>query len=273
VPGEEAYDGTGFDRTTFGLVEVRCESVLGLVFVNLDDDAEPLEEWLGPELIGVLRKPLANADFRVVAQKREEYGINWKIFAENARDGYHVPFVHPFFRHASPPGQYHLFRNGHAVQELGMSGDKMEPEMFEKLSSFPFPGVAVGEGYIVNIFPDFTLTLRTNVVTIGTQHLAGPEGVFFEERTLGLVDDDDDVKAVRCYSQRAWFDDPIELEDVPVFYAQQRGVSSRKVRHSIIARGKDARSGTRGDDNRLREFWVQWRKMMGVEVNSIDDLP
>ena len=273
VPGEEAYDGTGFDRNEFGLVEVRCESVLGLVFVNLDDDAESLEEWLGPELLDVLRTPLAHAEFQVVGQGRTEYAINWKVFAENARDGYHVPFVHPFFRRASPPGKYHLFRNGHAVQELGMDGDKMDPEMLEKLSSFPFPGVEVGEGYIVNIFPDFTLTLRTNVVSIDTQHLAGSKGVIFENRTLGLVDDDEETKATRRYSQRIWFADPIELEDVPIFYAQQRGVSSRKVRYSVIARGEDARSGTRGDDNRLREFWVQWRRMMGVDANSIDDLP
>lgn len=273
VPGEEAYDGTGFDRAEFGLVEVRCESVLGLVFVNLDDHAEPLEDWLGPELIDVLGTPLANADFQVVGQGRDEYAINWKVFAENARDGYHVPFVHPFFRHASPPGKYHLFRNGHAVQVLGMSGDKMKPEMLEKLSAHPLPGVEIGEGYIVNIFPDFTLTLRTNVVSIDTQHLAGPGGVVFENRTLGLVDDDAQIKAIRQYSQRIWFADPVELEDVPVFYAQQHGVASRKVRYSVIARGEDARSGTRGDDNRLREFWVQWRQMMGVDVNSIDDLP
>jgi phenylpropionate dioxygenase-like ring-hydroxylating dioxygenase large terminal subunit len=273
VPGEEAYDGTGFDRDKFGLVELRCESVLGLVFVNIDDDAISLEEWLGPELIEVLRTPLANAEFGVVGQKREEYAINWKVFAENARDGYHVPFVHPFFRRASPPGTYHLFRNGHAVQELGMAGDKIEPEMLHKLSGFALPGVEVGEGYIVNIFPDFTLTLRTNVVTIGTQHLAGATGVIFEERVLGLVDDDEDTKDVRRFSHRVWFDDPVELEDVPVFFAQQRGVASRKVRYSVIARGQDARSGTRGDDNRLREFWVQWRKMMGVDANTIDDLP
>jgi hypothetical protein len=110
-------------------------------------------------------------------------------------------------------------------------------------------------------------------VSIDTQHLAGPTGVIFENRTLGLVDDDEETKAIRRYSQQVWFANPVELEDVPVFYAQQRGVSSRKVRYSIIARGQDARSGTRGDDNRLREFWVQWRQMMGVDANSIDDLP
>jgi phenylpropionate dioxygenase-like ring-hydroxylating dioxygenase large terminal subunit len=273
VPGEESYDGTGFDRDKFGLVELRCESVLGLVFVNIDDDAVPLEEWLGPEMIDVLRAPLANADFRIEGLQREEFAINWKVFAENARDGYHVPFVHPFFRRASPPGIYRLFRNGHAVQELGMAADKLEPEMLEKLSAFSLPGVEVGQGYIVNIFPDFTLTLRTNVVTIGTQHLAGPTGVVFETRTLGLPDDDEETKEIRRYSQRVWFDDPVELEDVPVFFGQQRGVASRGVRYSIIARGQDARSGTRGDDNRLREFWVQWRNMMGVEANTIDDLP
>jgi len=50
---------------------------------------------------------------------------------------------------------------------------------------------------------------------------------------------------------------------------QQRGVAARGVPYSIIARGGDTTTGTRGDDNRLRWFWDRWREMMGVELNSL----
>lgn len=271
IPGEEAYDGTGFEKENFPLVPVNCDVVLGLVFVHFSDDAPSLRDWLGPEILQTLSTPLGGAQFQTLEKTTDAQPVNWKVFAENARDGYHVPFVHPFFRKASPPGMYHLYRNSHAVQDLGMDFSRVEPELAADLQKVPLPGVEVGGGYIANIFPDLAITLRSNVVSINHQSLAGPAGVVFENRTLGLVGDDEPTRRLRRLSYRTWFADPVELEDMPVFHAQQAGVSSRGVRYSVIARGRQALEGTRGDDNRLRHFWVTWRKLMGVERNSIED--
>lgn len=273
LPGEEAYDGTGFQKEHFPLLELACDSALGLVFVHLGDDPPALADWLGPEILEVLRKPLGHADFVVTERHADQLAVNWKVFAENARDGYHVPFVHPFFRHASPPGTYHLFANGAAVQFLGMSGDKIDPDLWAQLRSHPLPGVEVGEGYIVNLYPDVAITLRSNVVSIDWQVVHGPTSVTMHNRTLGLAEDDDEVAEVRRLSQKVWFADPVQLEDYPIFDQQQRGVASRKVRYSVIARGVDAETGTRGDDNRLRQFWVEWRRLMGTAGNSLDPPP
>lgn len=269
IPGEEAYDGTGFEKERFPLLPVSCQTVLGLVFVHLGPDPMPLEEWLGPEIIGWLSKPLGGGGLEVFAKSSEPLELNWKVFAENARDGYHVPFVHPFFRKASPPGRYHLYRNSHAVQELGMDFERVEPELAEQLQQVPLPSVEVGEGFVMNIFPDLAVTLRSNVVSIDYQHVLGPTKVVAENRTLGLATDDEETKRLRRLSQEAWFRNPVELEDRPVFRAQQAGVSNRFVSHSVIARGQKAMEGTRGDDNRLRHFWVTWRELMGMEANSI----
>jgi hypothetical protein len=57
---------------------------------------------------------------------------------------------------------------------------------------------------------------------------------------------------------------------MPIFLAQQEGITSPHVRYSVIARGQDAMTGTRGDDNRLRHFWTQWRALMETDANSID---
>jgi phenylpropionate dioxygenase-like ring-hydroxylating dioxygenase large terminal subunit len=268
VPGEEAYDGTGFRKENFPLVELGCDSVLGLVFVNMGEKPGSLEEWLGEGVIDVLSKPLANADFEVFSTGTMPVKANWKVFAENARDGYHVPFVHPFFRSASPPGEYTLLDNSHAVQQLGMDPNGIEPELWEKLRQVPLPGVEVGEGYIVNIFPDTNITLRSNVVSIDSQRHDNPNDSIIDNRTLGLVGDTDEIRALRKLSQETWFQNPVELEDHPIFEGQQLGVSSRGVRYSIIARGQPTTTGTRGDDNRLRHFWVQWRELMGVDANS-----
>ena len=86
---------------------------------------------------------------------------------------------------------------------------------------------------------------------------------------LGLAGDTEDVRAVRELGHATWFLDPVELEDGPIFVAQQQGVAAKGVRYSVIARGSDATTGTRGDDNRLRQWWAAWRAAMGVELNSL----
>jgi phenylpropionate dioxygenase-like ring-hydroxylating dioxygenase large terminal subunit len=270
LSGEETYEGSGFRKEDHPLVELACDAVYGLVFIHLGEEPPPLTDWLGPEILDHLATPLANADLVVVSHDTWELPINWKIFAENVRDGYHVPFVHPFFRKASPPGPYVLHRNGHAFQSLGMDPNGIEPDLWAKIRLHPLPGVEEGEGYIANLFPDANVTLRSNVVSLDTQRTLGIDRVVIENRTLGLAGDGEEVAAIRRLAQETWFKNPVELEDMPIFLAQQEGITSPHVRYSVIARGRDATTGTRGDDNRLRHFWTQWRAAMGTEANSID---
>lgn len=270
LSGEESYEGSGFRKEDFPLIEISCDEVVGMIFINFAEAPTPLEEWLGPEIVEGISQPLANARYKVISRKVYELPINWKVFAENVRDGYHVPFVHPFYRKASPPGPYRLFRNGHALQLLGMDPKGIEPDLWAKIRQFPLPGVEVGEGYIANIFPDANVTLRSNVISIDTQRSLGIDKVVLENRTLGLVGDGPEEAEVRKLSQQVWFQNPVELEDMPIFVAQQEGISSPHVRVSVIARGADATEGLRGDDNRLRHFWTQWRALMGTPVNSMD---
>jgi methanesulfonate monooxygenase large subunit len=271
IPGEEAYDGTGFRKADYPLVGLRCEVELGLVFVSFNPDVESLRTWLGPDVIRTLSTPLADARFRVIKYYSYELPVNWKVFAENARDGYHVPFVHPFFRKASPPGRYDLFANGHAVQRLGMDESGVDPEVWRRIMSDTLPGVTPGDGYIVTLFPDVTFQLRSNEISIDSQVVLGHDRVRMENRVLGLEGDTPEIIENRILSHSTWFLNPVEREDAPVFIQQQRGVASRGLRYSIIARGADATSGTRGDDNRLRSWWTRWREMMGTRMNSLAD--
>jgi phenylpropionate dioxygenase-like ring-hydroxylating dioxygenase large terminal subunit len=270
VPGEEAYANSGFEKERFPLVPLHCEVKLGLVFVNPDPGpVDSLDAWLGRDVIATLSRPLADATYDVAKVRHAELPVNWKIWAENARDGYHVPFVHPFFRRASPPGSYRLAVNGHAIQELGMSKDGMDPQLWDDLQRDRLPGLAENDGYIVTLFPDATIMVRSNFISIDLQHVHGVKSLTFEERLLAITGDSDEVRDRRALGQAAWLWDPLKTEDFPIFETQQRGVETRGTRYSVIARGADALTGARGDDNRLRHFWTQWRAMMGEERNGV----
>lgn len=273
IPQHDAYDGTGFDKEKFPLIEIDCDVVLGLVFVNLSQEHESLTSWLGSDLIETLSTPLALADFEVCSRtETQRFDVNWKVVAENGRDGYHVPFVHPFLRKSSPPGPYRLLDNGHAVQQLGADPKGFDPKDWAMVAQHPFPGLEVGDGWIANIFPDVMVMLRWNMISIDFTRQSSPTLTRMENRTLGLKGDTADVREVRKMNQRFWFANPIENEDTPVFYKQQKGTSSRLMPFSIIARGADSLTGTRGDDNRLRQFWVKWRELMELKQNSLNGL-
>jgi methanesulfonate monooxygenase large subunit len=268
VPGPEAY-GPEWCKEDFGLVPVRVESVYGLVFVCLDVNAPPLAEFLGPAVVPWLDKALGGKDLEVFYQRELPVAANWKGWAENARDGYHVPFVHPFFLKASPPLDYQLLPGGHAVQRLGMKLDELEPEVAAKLLAHPLPGVESGEGFILIVWPDLAVMLRSNVVSIEHQRLDSVEHSVMESRVLGLRGDTEAQRDLRLLSWDTWTNGPLTDEDHPVFEQQQRGLRGKGVRWSFIGRGAEATSGTRGDDNRLRQFWATWREYMGVDENSV----
>ena len=50
--------------------------------------------------------------------------------------------------------------------------------------------------------------------------------------------------------------------------AQAIGLQSSRARASLIARGSEGLTGTRGDDKRLRQFWNSWRTYTGLNVNA-----
>ena len=76
-----------------GLTEVRVETHCGLVFINLDPNAPPLEERLGlPN--GYLEAYELNK-MRVVRHSVSEWQANWKTGIDAFYETYHLHAVHP----------------------------------------------------------------------------------------------------------------------------------------------------------------------------------
>jgi phenylpropionate dioxygenase-like ring-hydroxylating dioxygenase large terminal subunit len=269
VPGESAYEGSGFQRASFGLAPVRLAVAHGLVFVCLDPAAPPLAAYLGPDVMAVLERPLGRAQYEKFHHESRVLKANWKMFAENARDGYHVPFVHAsFLGRGSPPQPYRLLANGHALQEIAWAREAVDEATWARTAQHPLPGFEPGEGWLLNIFPDLTITARSNLWEVFSQVPLSHDETRFDVRVFGLAGDSPEQRAVRQLSFEVWLASQ-QPEDRDIMERQQMGLRSRSVRTSIIARGADATSGMRGDDNRLRQFWQTWRAHLGVSENAV----
>ncbi|WP_067862950.1 aromatic ring-hydroxylating oxygenase subunit alpha [Nocardia shimofusensis] len=80
------------DKNKFGLKPVRCEVWEGFIFVNLDENAKPLTEYLGPMMKGLEGYPFDKMS--EVYSYKAEIGSNWKLFIDAFAEFYHAPVLH-----------------------------------------------------------------------------------------------------------------------------------------------------------------------------------
>ena len=76
-----------------GLEPVRSARSLGQVWVNLDGEAAPLDEYLGD--VAARLAPYGQDDLVLVDQRQIELPCNWKALLDNTNEVYHLPSVHP----------------------------------------------------------------------------------------------------------------------------------------------------------------------------------
>ena len=76
-----------------GLTEVRCETLAGLIFINIDGRAPNLKDWIGlPE--GYIEN-YEIKKMNVVRHVRSEWLANWKTGVDAFYETYHLPYIHP----------------------------------------------------------------------------------------------------------------------------------------------------------------------------------
>jgi choline monooxygenase len=95
-----------FDAADYSLHVVRVERWRGLVFVNLDGDAPPLAEALGEFAAECDGFPMEELVF--TSEVSHELAANWKTYADNYMEGYHIPFVHPRLNREIDARQYRV---------------------------------------------------------------------------------------------------------------------------------------------------------------------
>lgn len=83
---------TDFRKSDYALTPLRVDTWGGFIWVNFDDEAEDLKEWLGDfkDVYG----PYRPEDLRIAAKFSLEYDCNWKLLTENLVDIYHLATLH-----------------------------------------------------------------------------------------------------------------------------------------------------------------------------------
>jgi choline monooxygenase len=202
------FDGViGFDRESCALPQFRVESWLGLLFVNLDPNAPPLREVYG-DLFHEMNAHDAGA-FRFAARKDWELDCNWKVYVDNYLEGYHIPIVHPsLFRELDYPKYWTETKRHYSIQHAPVKRTERLRGDDDVRYFWLFPNL------MLNVYSD---NFSTNlIVPIGAGRTLTVFEWYFRDPDQALKQIDETIA----------FSDEIQLEDIDICEAVQRGLKS-----------------------------------------------
>ncbi|MDE2002662.1 MAG: aromatic ring-hydroxylating dioxygenase subunit alpha [Betaproteobacteria bacterium] len=267
--GKEGYQER-FKCEDAGLREVKASiGYGGFVWVNVDDESGPLQEYIG-DALGMLEEHMS-MPLEVFHYHKAVVDTNYKLWHDTNSEFYH-DYMHYFNRITGmlQPGyfdrKYTGYPNGHAsVGSMSVRYDKYEGS---KNRSVGWPGLAPGGWILIDIFPGMTYNLRTSVLRMDTAIPLGPNKVVIEFRGLGLKSDTPAERAERIRDHNTiWGPFGRNLhEDLLGVHGQ--GIAMREGTDSKwVIHGREENM-TIHDEGGMRHFYAEWSRRMGRRAND-----
>ena len=277
-----------FDRARFSPRKLHTATLCGLVFATLSPNAPPIEDYIGAEVLGRIKRVL-NRPIRVMGRFVQPLPNNWKLYVENVKDTYHASLLHTFlttFRISrltqgggvlvSPDGGSHSSytigipegANAGAYKEQQIRTDQdgkfalADPSVLDSVEEF-------GDNIqlqILSVFPCFILQQIHNCLAVRHVVPRGRDKMDLVWTYFGFEDDTPEMNRRRLKQQNlvgpAGF---ISMEDGCVGGFVQRGTAAAADQVSVIQMGGSTAESqeTRATEASVRGFWKAYRRHMG----------
>lgn len=209
-----------FDRCKFSLKPVQVEVFCGLLFVNLDLEAEPLKQQTG-DLENEIRHFCPRIDEVKFAQ-RDHYDVasNWKVLVENFLECYHCQPAHKDFVNLVDMDSYRT--KVHGIYSSQISGAARTTES----SAYHFEKGEVDFGYAGwFLWPNLTIWIYPGEPNISTLQII-PDGVGrtieYQDWYLPNPEPTQQQRDAMVYQK-----DVLQPEDVSLCESVYRGLQSK----------------------------------------------
>jgi methanesulfonate monooxygenase subunit alpha len=262
--GKEGYQDR-LGTQDVGLRAVRCQVAFGgFVWVNLDEEAPPLSDFLAGALDVLephLREPLEVFHYQKVVVK-----TNYKLWHDTNSELYH-DFLHYFNRVTGmqQPGyferEFTRYDNGHA--SVGSMQVRYGSYAGGGGRQIGWPELATGGWLLVDLFPGMTLNLRTSVIRVDTITPVSPNESIIELRGLGLARDTAEERAERVRDHNTiWGPFGRNLhEDLLGVSGQGTAMRDGDSGGRWVLHGREENM-TIHDEVGLRHFYAEWSRRM-----------
>ena len=289
---ERGINGVGgmskdFNRATFGPRKLRTTVLCGLVFATLSDATPSIEEFLGSDILGRVKRVL-NRPIKVMGRFTQALPNNWKLYVENVKDTYHASLLHLFFSTfritrltqgggvlVSPDGGHHASytidnaddATSTAYRDQGIRSENKDykladPSLLDTVKEF---GDDI-QLQILSVFPALILQQIHNCLAVRQVVPTGVGTMELRWTYFGFEDDTPEMVRRRLKQQNlvgpAGF---VSMEDGCVGGFVQRGIASAGEQVSVIEMGGSGAESqaTRATESSVRGFWKAYRRHMG----------
>jgi len=216
--GMTEFEGVcNFDRAKNGLFPIGVDTWERFVFVNLDEDAAPLKDFLGK--LVELAKPLGFSELKFVERRSYTLNCNWKVYVDNFLDGgYHVPHMHKGLNSV-------LDYKNYTIENVDRCCVQSSPVAVDQGSEANAAATRKGDrAYYFWQYPNFMLNwyegyLDTNLVI--------PLGVDRCEVIFDFYFGNTAESQVPYIRQSIEVSHQVQIEDIAICDGVQRGLSSR----------------------------------------------
>lgn len=286
-----------FDKSDYGLVQLRTEEYNGMIFATFNPDVEPLDTFLGraKPWIDLFMKQGGGYPVKVLGEHKFSFPGNWKIQLENTTDAYHFPIVHKSFLTSLDGATEELFSfmdaggyvedlgNGHSVMvmipELVDLEENLEapiPERFatiaedlrkthDEQSVRRIVRAISGTGFNLNLFPNaacsmafFRILRPLSVDETEIRHIA-----------IGMDGGPDIANRARLRLHEH-FQGPMGFgtpDDAEAWQRVQQGSNGPGSSWIMVNRGEDKTESNAGDvtaETGMRAAYQMWKRMMSA---------
>ncbi len=295
VPFRRGIRGKGgleasFEIGAHGLRPLQVGDVNGALFGTLAEDAEPLEEYLGPPILAQLRR-LLDRPVKVLGYNRQRIRGNWKLYAENTRDNYHASLLHEFLvtfgldRSSQVGGVTMDSRHRHNITwaEAGSDTDEFAHQAYagagvrNDFLSLKEPALVAFHPEhadklniaITSVFPSAVFFQISNSLAVRQIRPRGVDEVEIFQTMLGYADDTPEMSLHRL--RQANLVGPaglVSMEDGEAIELAHRASKPDQDRTTVIELGGGGVISDRDyrvTDVPLRGFWSYYAELLGIE--------
>ncbi len=220
VRARNTEDLPNFNKCDFNLKPIQVAEKCGLLYVNLDPDAEPLNE-MTENLEGEIRAHLPRVDeLEYAGRITYEVACNWKVMIDNFLECYHCHPAHPALVDLMDMDTYttttHKYYSSHLAgspRTLNSQAYSFEPGDVD----FGYAGWFLWPNLTIWAYPGEPLMLTLQIVPAG------------EEKTIEYLD---------CYTLKGertpqldaaieYMDEVLQPEDIGLCESVQKGLRSK----------------------------------------------
>jgi len=294
IPFRRGVNGKGgmpadFNAAQHGLRRLNVTSHRGVVFASYVQDMEPLQDYLGPEVLKEFEATFDGRKPRLLGYYRHTLPGNWKLYHENLKDPYHATLLHTFLvtfgllvagnrslMLADATGRHGVMASAKSERKSISSDAKKdmrayrdgmtlaEPRFMDFIKEFDSPWSVT----MATIWPNLIIQREMN--TLGVRQIVptGPHEFIMKWTMFGFEGDDDEMTRHRLRQGNlmgpAGF---LGLEDNEAIKFVQDGMRHVPGRQHLVKLDPAVAAGTSDSlisEASIRAMYRHWRAEMGL---------